>query len=117
MHRLPLLLLCLLPYWAALACAGVSRQQDRELASYQSNAQIYFENGNFDQAWNMVERGLLIDPDDYKLRALKGAILLRRSGPPLGDEHANLDASLQEFTEIYDWRAPVRHDHYVLVCD
>ena len=114
MHRPPLLLpLCLLSFWAAPACTSVSRERDRELASYQSNAQIYFENGNFDQAWNMVERGLALEPDDYKLRALKGAILLRRSGPPLGDDHANLDASLLEFTDLYEWRSPERHDDYL----
>lgn len=110
MRCLPLLL----PWLAVAGCQTLSSEQDEELASYQSNAQLYFENGSLGQAMGMVERGLELDADDYKLRALRGAILLRQSGPPLGADHANLEAALAEFEIVYDWRSPARHDSYLL---
>ena len=75
-----LLLLC--------GCKTTTLEQQEMLTACQRNAPIYFEGGKLEQAMIQAERGLEIDPDDYKLNAIKGAILLRASedNPKLLDE-------------------------------
>ena len=81
------------------------------LTACQRNAPIYFEGGKLEQAMIQAERGLEIDPDDYKLNAIRGAILLRASE----DNPKLLDQATEQLAEVYDRRSPRRHEPYVLL--
>jgi tetratricopeptide (TPR) repeat protein len=100
---LPLLLLC--------GCKTTTLEQQEMLTACQRNAPIYFEGGKLEQAMIQAERGLEIDPDDYKLNAIKGAILLRASE----DSPKLLDEATAQLAEVYDRRSPRRHEPYVLL--
>ena len=98
----------------ATACSSTQSEEERQLASYQRNAGLYFEGGKFDQSLGLIERGLEIEPDDYKLLSLRACIHLRQSGPASGSDHKLLDQSLAEFEEVYDQRDLEYHDRYLL---
>lgn len=98
----------------AAACSSTQSDEERQLASYQRNAGLYFEGGKFDQSLGLVEKGLEIEPDDYKLLSLRACIHLRQSGPASGTEHKLLDQSLAEFEEVYDQRNLEVHDRHLL---
>lgn len=98
----------------ATACSSTPSEEERQLASYQRNAGLYFEGGQFDQALGLIERGLEIAPDDYKLLSLRASIHLRQSGPASGEKHELLDQCLSEFEEVYDQREPQYHDRFLL---
>ena len=110
MRSLPMLLLFAL----ATACSSTASDEERQLASFQRNAGLYFESGKYDQAMGLIERGLELEPDDYKLLSLRACIHLRQSGASGGSEQRQLDMSLKGFAEVYDQRAPSRHDRYLL---
>ncbi|MCK5942582.1 MAG: hypothetical protein KAI24_11465 [Planctomycetes bacterium] len=98
-----LLLLC--------GCSTLSPEQEEMLVTCKRNAPIYFEGGKLEQAMIQVERGLDIDPEDYKLNAIKGAILLRASerNPKL------LDRATRQLEVVFERRSPLRHEPYVLL--
>ena len=98
----------------ATACSSTQSEEERQLASFQRNAGLYFEGGKFDQSLGLIERGLEIEPDDYKLLSLRACIHLRQSGPASGSDHKLLDQSLAEFEEVYDQRDLEYHDRYLL---
>lgn len=102
-YVLPLLLLC--------GCKTTTPEQRDLLMACQRNAPIYFEGGKLEQAMTQAERGLEIDPDDYKLNAIKGAILLRASE----DKPKLLDEATAQLAKVYDRRSPRRHEPYVLL--
>ena len=88
------------------ACTTLSKDDAELLEICQRNAPIYFEGGKLDQALRQAERGLEIDPDDYKLNVIRGAVLLRASerNPKL------LDRATKQLERIYEWRTPLRHE-------
>ena len=92
-------------------CTTLSSDDMDRLEICQRNAPLYFDGGKLRQALDMTERGLAIDPNDYKLNVLKGAILLRASerDPKILDEATELLAN------VYDWRSPMRHEPYELL--
>jgi tetratricopeptide (TPR) repeat protein len=98
-----LLLLC--------GCHAISDEDRELLTSCQRNAPTYFEGGKLSQALTQAERGLEIDPDDYKLQAIRGATLLRASeqNPKL------LPEATRQLQVVYDRRSPMRHEPYVLL--
>lgn len=102
--RYSALLLCL------CACTTLSNDEADRLQIYRRNAPLYFEGGKLEQAMIQVERGLEIDPDDYKLNVIKGAVLVRASeqNPKL------LERGSKQLEKIYDWRSPMRHEKYML---
>ena len=51
-----------------------------------------------------VRRALEIEPDDYKLNVIKGAVLLRVSER----DPEKLDQATEILARIYDWRSPMR---------
>jgi tetratricopeptide (TPR) repeat protein len=110
MRRLTSLTLLLL----AAACSSTQSEEERQLASYQRNAGLYFEGGKFDQALGLIDRGLEIEPDDYKLLSLRACIHLRQSAPASGTDHKLLDQCLAEFEEVFDQRDLAYHDRYLL---
>lgn len=102
-YALPLLLLC--------GCKTITPENQQTLTACQRNAPIYFEGGKLEQAMIQAERGLEIDPDDYKLNAIKGAILLRAS-----ERNAKLlDRATLQLANVYERRSPMRHEPYVLL--
>jgi Tfp pilus assembly protein PilF len=110
MPRIPQLCLILL----AAACSSTPSDEERQLASYQQNAGLYFEGGKFDQSLQLIDKGLEIDPEDYKLLSLRACIHLRQSGPASGVDHKALDQSLAEFEEVYEQRDIDVHDRHLL---
>ncbi len=97
-----LLLLC--------GCTTFSNDELDRLASAQRNATSYFQGGKLGQTLRQVERGLDIDPDDYKLNVLHGAVRLRRSGTNVKE----IDAATAILERVYEWRSPMRHEPYEL---
>lgn len=99
----------------ACACSSLSSEEAAELAGYQRRAAIYFDGGRYDQSLTQIERGLEIAPDDYKLNAMKGGILLLRSGDAFGTDHRQLDAATELLQRMYDERSLSRHEPYLLL--
>ena len=84
------------------------------LRSHQRNASFYYEGGNLTQAMGQIEKGLELDPDDYKLNSLKGAVLLKTSADSQGTDHKQLDQATELLARIYEFRSPSRHEPYLL---
>lgn len=101
-YCLPLLLLC--------GCTTFTNDEAKQLADAQQFATTFFRDGKLGQTMIQVDRGLDIDPDDYKLNALKGATLLRAS---LRD-NKRLDEASEILEKVYEWRSPMRHEPYEL---
>lgn len=101
-----LALLLLLP-----ACSSVSSQEQDRLASYQRNAALFFEGGKYGQAMINIERGLEIDPTDYKLNSMKGGILLLVSG----NDYKKLDEATTLLAHQFEQRSASRHEPHLLM--
>ncbi|MGK0301433.1 MAG: tetratricopeptide (TPR) repeat protein, partial [Planctomycetota bacterium] len=86
-------------------CTTLSSEQMDRLEGYQQNAPLYFGSGKLGMAMGQVTRGLEIDPDDYKLNVIRGAILLRASER----DPKMLDEATAILARVYDWRSPMRH--------
>ncbi len=98
-----LLLLC--------GCHAIPEEDRELLTACQRNAPTYFEGGKLSQALAQAERGLEIDPDDYKLQAIRGATLLR-----LSEQNPKLLAeATRQLETVYERRSPLRHEAYVLL--
>lgn len=96
------------------ACVSKRSEEKKQLASHQHNAMLYWEGGKLDQAMQLVERGLEIDPGDYKLNALRGTILLRRSTGLGATDHKKLEEAADALAEVYDTRDVSRHEPFLL---
>jgi hypothetical protein len=92
-------------------CTTLSSEQMDRLEICQRNAPLYFDGNKLGQALIQVERGLEIDPDDYKLNVIKGAVLLRASDR----DPKMLDQATEILERVYDWRSPMRHEPYELL--
>lgn len=102
-----LLLLC--------ACSTLSYEDRDQLALFQRNAQFYYEGNRLDQALGQCDRGLELDPDDYKLNTIKGAILLKSSGSALGQDHRMLDEATAVLERVFEARSANRHEPSLLM--
>jgi len=92
----------LIPLFAACSSLfGLSEEDATKLAAFQSNASIYWERGNVNQALDQVRRGLEIQPDDYKLLTIQAWCWLRlaRTDP------AMLDRAATQFDRLLYMRA------------
>jgi len=105
----------LLSVLLACACSSLSSEDQEALAGFQRRAAIYFDGARYDQAMMQIERGLELAPDDYKLNAMKGGILLLRSADAFGTDHRQLDAATTLLAGIYDERSLSRHEPYLLL--
>ncbi len=97
------------------ACTSLASDEQDRLAIYQRNAQLFFDGQKWNQAMIQIERGLELDPDDYKLNSLKGGILLLASGDALGTDHARLDEATALLARLYETRSLSRHEPSLLV--
>ncbi len=97
------------------ACSSLAQDERTKLTSYQRNAALYFEGSRLDQAMIQCEKGLELEPDDYKLKAIKGAILLRASGTASSTDHKRLDEATKVLAEVHDQRSNSRHEPSVLL--
>jgi hypothetical protein len=97
------------------ACTSLSSDEQKRLADHQQWAAHYFEKGKWNQAMGQIERGLELEPDDYKLNSLKGGILLLASGDVHGTTHARLDAADALLGKLYEQRSPSRHEPHLLL--
>jgi hypothetical protein len=97
------------------ACSSLAGEDRDRLASYQRQAATYFDGAKYGQALNQIERGLELDPHDYKLNALKGSILLLASGDANGTDHKKLDEATALLEEQFAARALDRHEPHLLL--
>lgn len=108
MRRLAfLLLLC--------ACSSLTSDERSRLTSYQRNAALYYDGNRLGQALGQIEGGLALDPDDYKLNTLLGAVLLRQSGSSLGTDHQMLDRATEVLAKVFEERSLARHEPALLL--
>lgn len=91
-------------------CTTLSLDETERLEMCRRNAPTFFDGGNYGQSLIQAERGLEIDPDDYKLNVIKGAVLLLASeqNPKM------LDQAVEVLARVYDWRSDSRHEPYEL---
>ncbi len=104
---LSLLLLC--------ACSSLDSQQQQRLDAYKRQAALYFEGQKWSQAMGQIERGLELDPDDYKLNSMKGGILLLFSGDSQGTDHKKLDEATAMLATQFAQRSVSRHEPHLLL--
>lgn len=97
------------------ACTSLSSEEQSLLAGYQQRALTFFEGNHQNQAMGQIEKGLEIAPDDYKLTALKGCVMLRQSGDAMSTDHRLLDEATALLAQVYDERSPSRHEPYLLL--
>lgn len=108
------LLSALLP----IACSPLSQEEKNQLTLCQQNAATYWGGGMLDQCLGMAEKGLEIDPEDYKLSTLKGMVWLRQaSDDRYTDEQQQrlLQKAEEQLETVYDWRSPTRHEGFLLL--
>lgn len=108
-------LLALTTLLLACACSSLTSEEKSQLAGYQRRAALYFDGARYDQAMDQIERGLELEPEDYKLNAMKGGILLLRSGDALGTDHRRLDEATALLQRMFDERSVARHEPYLLL--
>jgi tetratricopeptide (TPR) repeat protein len=84
------------------------------LQFHQRNASYYFERGLLSQAMGQIDKGLELDPDDYKLNSLKGAVMLKTSANSQGTDHKQLDQATELLARIFEFRSASRHEPYLL---
>jgi len=108
------LLTALLP----VACTSLSPEERNQLALCQQNAATYWGGGMLDQCLGMAEKGLEIDPEDYKLSTMKGMVWLRQaSDDRFSDEQQVrlLQKAQEQLASVYGWRSPSRHEGFLLL--
>ena len=85
------------------------------LQFHQRNASYYYERGLLSQALGQIDKGLELDPDDYKLNSLKGAVLLKTSADSQGTDHKQLDQATELLARVYEFRSPSHHEPHLLL--
>lgn len=109
-----LLLSALLP----VGCTPLSQEEKNELALCQQNAATYWGGGMLDQCLGMAEKGLEIDPEDYKLSTLRGMVFLRQAADDRFTDAQKvrlLQRAAEQLERVYDWRSPTRHEGFLLL--
>lgn len=108
------LLSALLP----IACTSLSQEEKNQLVLCQQNAATYWGGGMLDQCLGMAEKGLAIDPEDYKLSTLKGMVWLRQATDDRFTEEQKLrllQKAEEQLSTVYGWRSPTRHEGFLLL--
>ncbi|MHC5065019.1 MAG: tetratricopeptide repeat protein, partial [Planctomycetota bacterium] len=90
---------------------GQSDEERRRLTLYQQNAANFYEGQKFNQALAEVDKGLEIDPDDYRLHSIAAWCYLRSAR---GNAQL-LAQSEQEFDKLYAMRPSSKHGAPVLL--
>jgi tetratricopeptide (TPR) repeat protein len=108
--RCSVALLLLLP-----ACTTLDSEQATRLAEHQRYASYYYEKQKWSQAMDQIERGLELEPEDYKLQSMKGQILLLFSGDAQGTDHKKLDEATDLLARVFDTRSVSRHEPHLLL--
>lgn len=103
--------LLILPFLGACGMFGPSSEDRDRLALFQANASLYYEGKRYDQALVEVEKGLEIDPYDYRLLSTAGWCWLFKAE---GSEELLL-RSEQYFDDLYASRSPEDHGPPVLL--
>jgi tetratricopeptide (TPR) repeat protein len=110
-----LLHLLLLAGLLCSSCGTLGAEEQDALAIYQRRALMFFDGAKYGQALIQIERGLELDPDDYKLNSLKGAIMLLASGDANGTDHAKLDQAAALLAKHFEDRSLDRHQPHLLL--
>lgn len=100
-RRVVTLALLLMLSGCATFGGGLTSEEQQKLTLFQRNAQLYWEGQRYDQALDMVRKGLEVEPEDYKLLSLAGWVHLQ-----LADRDArHLLEAEQYFRTAYDLRS------------
>jgi len=115
------------PFLLVLGCSacgvfGLTQEQRSDLAQHQERASVYWSANRLPQALDQVERGLAIDPSDYRLNYVKGYCLMRQASDPRyastpGRRRALLEDARAAFDATLELRAFEDHDPRVLLGD
>lgn len=90
--------------------SGLTREERDALSQYQSRAQLFYDGGNYDSSLRMVQKGLDLTPNDYKLRNLSGAIHFQLRER----DRAELRLAERELDAVHDERRPSNHEPFHL---
>ena len=106
MHRI-------LPLCFLVSCGvfGLSSEDRDQLTSYKQRAAIYYDTGDLGKAIDQVQKGLVIDGDDYSLTQIWAWSLLRLSG----NNDARLQQSRRHFEKLMDLRSMGQQSHQALL--
>jgi Tfp pilus assembly protein PilF len=63
----------------SLTSCGLSKADRNKLAQHQETAALYYGDGKYVEALQQVEKGLQIEPEDYKLHNIAGNAYLRQA--------------------------------------
>jgi tetratricopeptide (TPR) repeat protein len=96
-------------------CSSLTSEERSRLADHQSRAQIYFEGSDYGRAMDQIDRGLELDPDDYKLKSMRAGILLLASTNSQGTDHRRLDEATALLAAQFDTRSIGRHEPHLLL--
>lgn len=108
----------LLSAFLPIACTSLSQEEKNQLVLCQQNAATYWGGGMLDQCLGMAEKGLAIDPEDYKLSTLKGMVWLRQATDDRFTEEQKLrllQKAEEQLSTVYGWRSATRHEGFLLL--
>jgi tetratricopeptide (TPR) repeat protein len=93
---------------AALAIAGCAsageltdQQKDKLIEGYTEQAEQYLQMGELDRAQGQTEKGLLLDPQNFKLKLIRGLTLQKRGKT---DDILKAEATFREILDSGDYR-------------
>ncbi len=109
--RLTVLSLAAPAMLASCGVFGLTTEERSNLNYYKQNSALYYEAERYSQALTLVEKGLEIAPDDYKLLATRAWCYLQQA-----PRQPNLLGPCERlFDELYDMRSPEDHGVPVLM--
>lgn len=97
------------------ACSSLSSEDQQRLADFQARALLYYDRNHLVQALDQIDRGLEIEPDDYKLTSLKASVMLQLSGTTANTDQQKLDAATRLLEQVYAQRSSSRHEPHLLL--
>lgn len=97
------------------ACSSLSSEDRQRLADFQARALLYYDRNHLVQALDQIDRGLEIEPDDYKLTSLKASVMLQLSGTATSTDHQKLDEATRLLEQVYEQRSSRNHEPHLLL--
>lgn len=99
----------------AAACSSLSSEDEQRLADFQARALLYYDRNHLVQAIDQIDRGLELEPEDYKLTSLKASVMLQLSGTSTSTDHQKLDEATRLLEQVYAQRSSSRHEPHLLL--
>ena len=90
---------------------GLTDEEQDDLAQFQANAQAYYHGQRYDQALDMVRKGLDIDAENYKLMSVAGWCYLQTAER----DSRRLREAERYFDSVFAQRDPSDHEPHALL--